>query len=117
MNDKFIDSFLSPSEKAAVEKFASDEVMFEAVKKVVLADVYYRGTLRKVVPAEPITNFALSLAINRTGKTTNEQLGEDLAAVTEGCRLVETGFKRAKGLAPVQEEGKSSEKKTPNPAR
>lgn len=102
MSKKYIDKILNPVEQIEMEKFANNRVMFEAVRKVLLAGVYFNGTLRKEENADPTQNFALSLAFlsaQKDGTTqqlhphyTNEQLGEDLRACAEGIRMVERGF-------------------------
>ncbi len=93
MNEDFIDSFLSEVEQEAIRKVADSKVTFEALKKCVLADVYYKGTLRKDVPSDPTRNAALAFAFSGQA-TSNEQIGEDVRALAEGVRLVEGGFSR-----------------------
>lgn len=85
--------FLSQAEKDLLRSFADNTQLLEAVKKVVLADVYYKGTLRATIPADPTRNAALAFAFS--DKTpTNEQLGQDIRAFGEAVRLVEGGFSR-----------------------
>lgn len=121
MNDKnlkpketaFTDAFLNEVEQDHVAKIAGNPVLLNALKKIILADVYYKGTLRKGVKPDPTVNAALSFAFSDQKKT-DEELGRDLRALGEGVRLVEGGFARIEKYkkAPTPEE-KSGE----NPAR
>lgn len=94
---EFSDKILNPVEQAEVQKFVENQTMFEAVKKILLAGIYFNGTLRAGEPADPTRNFTLSLvarsAQNGEQFFTNEQLGQDLRACSEGIRLVESGLK------------------------
>jgi len=76
--------------------FKEDEVMFEAVRKVLLAAIYSNGTLRKGLPSNPLLNAALSLVSSADKDTTNERLGEDLRALWEGVKALETGLEHIK---------------------
>lgn len=84
--------YLSDIEKAELNKFATNKVMFEAVKKVLLAGIYQNGVLKAGEKAEPLKNFALGLAF-KPG-ISNEMLGADLRACAEGINTVELGFKK-----------------------
>lgn len=92
---------LSDLEKEKVDIFVKDEVMFEAVKKVLLAAVYSNGTLRKDKQANPTQNAALMLAFLATsgqGTITDAELGADLRALAHGVRTVEGGFVELKRI-------------------
>lgn len=93
-NKDLLDHVLSDVEKDLLITFMAKPVLVEAVKKVVLASVYFNGTLRKDEPADPARNAALSLAFNSLAAVSNENLGADIRALTEGVRLVETGFSK-----------------------
>ena len=86
---------LTNFEKEKIYVFNKDEVMVEAVRKVILASVYSNGTLRKDLKTEPLKNAAIglaSMALNGRAVVSNEQLGEDLRAFTQGVFLLEGGF-------------------------
>jgi hypothetical protein len=102
---------LNDIEKDAVGSFVSNKTLFDAVKKVILAAVYFNGTLRQGQPARPTLNAALSLAMSK--EYSNEQLGEDLRALAEGVRLVEVGFGKLEELKPAD----PKPEKPKNPAR
>lgn len=87
---EFMDKILNDIERDALASFMAQPTMVEAVKKVLLAGVYFNGTLRQGEPADPLTNFALSTAF-RTGAS-NEDIGADIRAAAEGIRAVESGF-------------------------
>ncbi len=111
-------TFLSELEKEALGQFYSNAVMREAVKKVLLFDIYNNGVLKKGESPDPTRNFSLQLAfLNRNPESgvavANEQLGADLRAVTEGLCLVENAWAQISGFLP---EGKKEEKPKGNRA-
>ncbi len=89
--------FLSEQEKDKLKLVASDKVMLEAVKKVILSAVYFDGTLDKKGIPDPLKNFALALA-SRPG-VKNEDLGAELRASLCGVQLLETGFRELEKYA------------------
>lgn len=103
---------LSDIEKQKIESFCADEIMFEAVKKVLLAGIYDNGVLEEGKPAEPRKNFALSLVLGG-GEFTDEHIGRVLRAQGEGIRTVETGFTK---LKEVKLEKSKNPDKPVNPA-
>lgn len=93
--------FLSDIEREKIIAFNNDEVMTEAVKKVLLAAVYNNGTLRAGEKIDSLKNGALGLAflaLSGRAVITNEQLGEDLRALSHGLNTVESGFKELSGI-------------------
>lgn len=91
MNKDLLDEILSDIEKSSIQAFVENEIQREAVRKVILAGIYYNGVLKKGKKANPLTNFAMSIGMNEKNLT-NEQKGELLSACTEGVRLLEVGF-------------------------
>jgi hypothetical protein len=87
----YLDSILDDAEKAQLEYFMENEVMREAVKKVLLVGIYGNGTLQKGKRADPLRNFALGLASNQ-GELPNEILGQQLRAAWEGINSLELAF-------------------------
>lgn len=87
---KYTETFLNSIEQAELNKFADNKTMFEAVKKVLLAGVYFNGTLRPGEDANPQFNFAVNLGDEQR---TNEQIGAENRAQAQGIRTVITGFK------------------------
>lgn len=95
---------LSDIEKDKVLKFVEDKVLFEAVKKYVLAVAVEHGVFRKGEEFNPGRNYALRLAWSAADGTgmprSDEELGQDLRALTKAVQLVGSGFKE---MAEMQE--------------
>lgn len=87
---------LNDIEKDKIITFAQDKMLFEAVKKYVLAVAYKQGVVEKGGEHRGTINFALNLAWPATGAgmpRTDEELGQNLRALTYAVQLVESGFK------------------------
>lgn len=94
---KETDTFLSQVEQDRIAQFNSDPILLNAVKKVMLAEIYQNGTLRADMAPEPLKNGAIALAfaaLHVKAVITNEQLGEDLRAFAQAVNLLESGFGR-----------------------
>jgi hypothetical protein len=81
--------FLTDLEIVEIERFCSNEVMFNAVKKVLLQHIYSQGVITKGLPHNPLKNRALVLV---GGDINNEELGSQLRSLWEGINALETGF-------------------------
>lgn len=113
MKQSYLDSMLDDNEKKAVAQFVSSEVMTNAVKKVLLAAIYYNGTFREESVLNPLYNAAFTLvAYKKEQKLTNEQIGEDLSALYEGVNALEAGFSALGQFKPEEEKAEE-----PNQAR
>lgn len=102
--DDILDQVLTDLEKDKIGSFVGDPVMFEAVRKVLLAGIYYNGTLKPGEAADPSKNFALQFAfqIDIQGVAiTDQMLGEQVKSEVRGIRLLEAGFDKLKKLVPV----------------
>lgn len=106
--------YLDDQEKQAIDRFNKDDVMKEAVRKVLLAGLYENGVLKKKKAASPLYNFALSLANGSNGEFTDEQIAKRLRAQWEGILAVEKGFTELARITLVKEEAGDNK---PNPAR
>lgn len=88
---------LSEIEKDRIIAFAQDPIAFNAVKKYVLAVAYKQGVVEKGGEHRATINFALNLAWPATNPQgmprTDEELGQNLRALTYAVQLVESGFK------------------------
>ncbi len=85
--------YLSDIEKKKLESFNEDEVMKEAVRKVLLEGVYYNGTLKPDEKADPLTNFALTF--HHKGSQipqTDEDIGRELRAWSWALDTLESAF-------------------------
>jgi hypothetical protein len=92
--------YLTDIEIAKVEQFCADEAMFEAVRKVMLAVVYYSGALKKGEKLEPRNQAfdLLSKAYQRGTVISNEDLGAELRGLFSGVDVVEQGFGQLKTI-------------------
>ena len=88
---EYLDSFLDKKEQDKLEQFANDEIMFQAVKKVVLFSIHNAGVLLKGKVVDPMHNFALTLACIKGAK--NEDIGADVRAAYQGINALELGMK------------------------
>ena len=110
-----LDQFLSDIEIEKVKSFVEDEVQFEAVKKVLLFNIYQNGTLKKNRPADPTRNFALSVFEQMRGGETDEKIGRTIRGMCEGIFFVESGLKDLTAIVERNKSGKVEERE--NPAR
>lgn len=81
--------YLNDLEIAKVEAFCADTEMFEAVKKVLLKEVYTNGVIAKGQPHNALKNRALVLVQSGVDDVV---LGSQLRALWEGVQAVEGGF-------------------------
>ena len=97
MNNDISMEILSEIERDRIIQFCADPIAFNAVKKYVLAVVYKQGVVEKGVEHRGTINFALNLgwpATNPHGMPrTDEELAQNLRALTYAVQLVESGFK------------------------
>lgn len=91
MKKKEKQEYLSDLEKAAIAQFYAFETMREAVKKVLLKQIYDNGTLKPGVKADPLKNIALVFVSNNLDKP-NEVLGENIRSIFQGINALEIGF-------------------------
>lgn len=92
-------------EKLELERFASNEIMLQAVKKAILAPIYQEGVLKAGEPAgDPGMNFALNkvwLALQADAHITDEMLGQNLRADAQALRHIELAFREIEKYKPV----------------
>jgi hypothetical protein len=85
--------YLSELEVEKIEKFCEDEVMFEAVKKVLLEHIYTQGVMEKGKSHNPLKNRAFSLVQLATeNPIPDEQLGAHIRGIWEGVNALEHGY-------------------------
>lgn len=88
---------LSAIEKDKAIQFAKDPIMLMAVKKYVLASAFKQGVVSSGEDFNGNVNFALNLSWGATSPhgtgRTDEELGQNLRALTYAVQLVESGFK------------------------
>ena len=88
---------LNEIEQDKVIALAQDPVAFNAIKKYILAVAYRHGIVKAGEDYKGNVNFALNLAWGATESQgmprTDEELGQNLRAMTYATKLVESGFK------------------------
>lgn len=102
---------LTEIETDRVIALAQDAIAFNALKKYILAVVYKHGVIEKGGDYDGTVNYALNLAgpsISPKGvHRSDEELGQNLRALTYATSLVETGFKE---IAELRKEVPEEEK-------
>jgi len=95
--DDISKEILSEIEKDKIIAFMEDNVSFNAVKKYLLAVVYKQGVIEKGAEHKGTVNFALNLAWGSTQPNgtprSDEELGQNLRAMTYAVQLIESGFR------------------------
>lgn len=103
---------LSEIETEKVIQFTKDPILFSAVKKCLLAVAYKHGVVEKGSAHNGNVNFALNLSWGATQPNgtprTDEELGQNLRALTYAVQLVESGFREISEMEmPTPEEVKA----------
>jgi len=101
MND-ISNEILNEIETDKIINLVKDPILFNAVRKYVLAVCYKQGVVEKGAEHKATVNFALNLAWGATTPNgmprTDEELGQNLRALTYAIQLVESGFKELSEL-------------------
>lgn len=111
MNNDLSMEILSEIERDKIIAFVQDAVAYNAVKKYVLAVMYKQGVVEKGQTHNARINFALNLAWPATTPNgmprSDEELGQNLRAMTYAVQLIESGFKEMEEMrkpVPLEEE-------------
>ena len=110
MPKKVLDSIFSDAEKHAIRAFIENKVQLEAVKKALLIEPYYNGTLKAGEEANPRRNAFMGVAMTMDDPT---KIGLRSMSMAEAINYIELGFQK---LAEYGREEKVVEKGE-NPAR
>ena len=81
--------YLTDLQILKVETFCADTEMFNAVKLVLLKELYTNGVITKGQPHNALKNRALVLV---QGDKDDAELGARLRALWEGVQAIESGF-------------------------
>lgn len=104
---------LSEIERDKVIAIAQDGIAFNAMRKYILAVCYKQGVVEKGGEHKATVNFALNLAWGATQPNgmprTDEELGQNLRAMTYAVQLVESGFKEMAELTKPEVEKELTE--------
>lgn len=86
--------FLTEVEVNKIEAFCKDEIMYEAVRKVLLQGIYYHGTVPHGAKLpEPVLNGAFHLAaLAVTNPIPDEQLGAHIRGMWAGVNAMKNEF-------------------------
>lgn len=88
---------LNEIERDKVVQFCADPMLFQGVKKYLLAVAYKHGVIEKGGVHNGTINYALNLAapsIHPNGiPRSDEELGQNLRALTYAVSLIESGFR------------------------
>jgi len=84
--------YLNDIEKEEVRKFVENVPQFEAVKKVLLSEVYFSGVLEEGRPADTRNFFINQLTQPIMENAPIEEYGNHAKALIQGVRFIQTGF-------------------------
>lgn len=102
---------LSDQEKQSIEAFCNNEVMYNAVKKVILSGIYEQGTLKEDEKPNPLENAAFHLAsLSVKNPIPDEMLGQHIRGMFAGINSLELGFNKLKTF---KQEKKAKEEENP----
>lgn len=81
--------FLTELEISKIEAFCADDVMFEAVKKVLLQGIYSQGVIVKGFKHDPLQNAAFNLAsLAVQNPIPDEELGANIRGMWAGVNYL-----------------------------
>jgi hypothetical protein len=112
-----INDIINEKEEVELRKLANNEAALNALKKILLSDVYHRGILEPGKDPDMTRNFCLSFLYDPVSgqeyRINDDELGQKLRASLEGIRMVQTGFNSLMKFKDKEEEIKEED----NPAR
>lgn len=114
MNDerfaKYFNESLTEEEKMKIENFCKDEVLYEAVRKVLLQAIYISGTVQMGYKVDPQINGAFSLAsLAVQNPIPDSEIGAGVRAQWAGINYLKNGFDSLQEVKSKKEETSSSE--------
>lgn len=100
---------LSVEDIIEIEKFCSNEKMYDAVKKYLCSGLYSQGVVKAGYKHNPMINGALSLVSLATeNPIPDEMLGQHIRGIWEGLNALEKGFKGLKTITSKKDESVES---------
>lgn len=91
--------YLTELEVEKIENFCKDEVLFEAVRKVMLQGIYTHGTVQKGVNINPLKNGAFGLAsVAMNNPIPDEALGQHIRGMWAGLNALENAYTDLKSI-------------------
>lgn len=86
--------FLTDLEISKIEAFCADEVMFDAVKKVLLQGIYSHGVIQKGFKHDPLNNAAFNLAsLSVQNPIPDAELGANIRGMWAGINYLHNAMK------------------------
>lgn len=101
--------YLSELEVEKIEQFCKDEVMFEAVKKVLLQGIYTHGVIEKGFKPNPLQNAAFNLAsLSVSNPIPDAELGANIRGMWAGVNYLKNAVDDLKSIrrdvvSPIQD--------------
>lgn len=96
---------LSDLEILDIETFCTNERMFEAVRKGILAGLYSHGVVKAGFKHDPLQNGAFSLAaVSTNNPIPDEVLGQHIRGVWAGINALEVSLKALKNIKSTEGE-------------
>ena len=96
-------TYLNDIEKDKITSFLNDEILKEAVRKVLLKPAYSDGIMEPGKPTEPYMNFALNIYKSQDGTMySDEELGRLTKVRRLAVELIQTGFKELEKMKKVE---------------
>lgn len=91
--EDYFDKSLTEIEKVKIEHFCKDEVLYEAVRKVLLQAIYLSGTIQKGYVVDPMINGAFSLAaLAVNNPIPDAEIGAGVRAQWAGINYLKNGL-------------------------
>lgn len=85
--------FLTGVEKEKIENMCKDEVLVEAVRKVILQGIYSHGVIQKGLDHDPLQNAAFNLAsLSVTNPIPDAELGANIRGMWAGVNYLKNAF-------------------------
>lgn len=106
MKKELLDEYLDDIEKLAIERFVENDVQREAVKKVVLFELYQNGVLKRGEPSNPRRNSFHGVAMTADDPA---KIGQRVMAMAEGINFLEMAFEALSKYAKKPKVGEEKE--------
>lgn len=104
-----MENYLNENEIAKIEVFKKDEVMYNAVKKVLLQGIYNHGVLEKGITPDPKKNAMFSLVqMALSNPIPDAEIGAHARAVFAGLNALENSFNELDTITSKGDEPKES---------
>jgi hypothetical protein len=112
-----LNDIINEQEEIELRKLANNDIALNALKKVLMIDIYSSGTLEPGKDPDFTRNFCLSFLYDpATGaeySIDNQKMGEKLRSALEGIRMVQSAFNTLSKLKDKEEDTLEED----NPAR